>query len=53
MEKEEKKEEQKNSELFGVFRKIQIIAIIFPPIGIMMLIRHYIGKFEKNMQKEK
>ena len=39
MEKEEIEEEQKKTNLFGIFRKIPIMAIIFPPIGIMMLIK--------------
>ncbi|MBT6440690.1 MAG: hypothetical protein HOK72_13365 [Flavobacteriales bacterium] len=51
MEKEEIEEEQKKTNLFGIFRKIPIMAIIFPPIGIMMLIKFYINKLERKYVK--
>ena len=51
MEKEKIEEEQKKTKLFGIFRNIPIIAIIFPPIGIMMLIRFYINKLERINEK--
>ena len=51
MEKEEIEEEQENTKLFRIFRKIPIMAIIFPPIGIMMLIRFYINKLERDSVK--
>ena len=51
MEKEEIEEEQKKTNLFGIFRKIPIMAIIFPPIGIMMLIKFYINKLKRKYVK--
>jgi len=51
VEKEEIEEEQKKTNLFGIFRKIPIMAIIFPPIGIMMLIKFYINKLERKYVK--
>ena len=54
MEKEKIEGKQKKTKLFGIFRNIPFIAIIFPPIGIMMLMRFYFKKLErKNVKGEK
>ena len=49
--KKKSKKNKKKTNLFGIFRKIPIMAIIFPPIGIMMLIKFYINKLERKYVK--
>ena len=45
--KKEEKNEQKESKYSSILRKIPIRAIIFPPVGIIMLLNYIINKQKK------
>ena len=45
--KKEEKNEQKESKYSSILRKIPIRAIIFPPVGIIMLLNFIINKQKK------